>query len=133
MPNPWEKYAAAAPTPDSSGPWAKYGAPPPTAAEEPEGFWHSLGAQVAGMLEMSGPGNPISPEQAASMANTLFTAARQHANPINPETGLPIPITPEMRNLHAVAAMTAPFGGASIEKMLEQAEAGNVKGSLGTA
>src|SRR5215831_11719284 len=131
MPDPWAVVSHQPVQAQAADPWAVKGVKAPPKPEE--GFWRSAGAQIAGLFSGGGPGAIPDPAAAASIGNTMVTAAQQYAHPLDPNTGLPIYITPEMRNLHLAAALTAPVGGQSVEKMLEQTEAGNFRGAAGTA
>jgi len=110
---------------------------PATTTPPPEGFWHSLGTQLQGMLDPRSLFDPMhlpSPQQAAGMANDFVNAATQSQHPISPTTGQPI-VDPlgHTKTLHMAAALLAPVGGGSLEKGLEQVESGNPKGAAGTA
>jgi len=105
-----------------------------TPPAEPEGFWHSLGTQLKGALESPlTAGGTVSPQTAAAMASSAMDAFSQIAHPVVPGTTTPMYVPPEMQALHVTAGLTAPIGGAALEKTLEQTEERNYRGAAGTA
>lgn len=109
---------------------------PPIEEKEP-GFWRSFVEQTKSLADMpfAALGAPVvSPPQAASIGNTVMNALSQSNKPINPKTGLPVvDPTGTLKGLHTAAALTAPFGGGSLETGLEQFESRQFRSAAGTA